>query len=666
MTNEIIEADAPVEAAPSNYGADNIQVLEGLEAVRKRPSMYIGDVGTRGLHHLIWEVVDNSIDEALAGYCDKITVTINADNSITVQDNGRGIPTGINSKTGMSALQMAMTMLHAGGKFDKDTYKVSGGLHGVGVSCVNALSTDLRVEVHREGKIFEQEYKIGIPLYDVRIIGDANDTGTRTHFKPDGSIFTDTIYKYDTIAGRLRELAYLNKGIHIFLNDLRELDEAGEPIRHDDFFSQGGLVEFVEYLDQTRPALDGMKPIYMENTKGSTPVQVALVYNYEAGENVLSYVNNINTHEGGTHVQGFRSALTRVLKNYADKNPGVLPKNSGKVTFSGEDFRKGLTAVISVKVGEPQFEGQTKTKLGNQEVVSAVSQAMADLLETWLEENPKTAQGIVKKVLVSAQARIAADLAYKRIMTERKDFMGGMGLPGKLADCSDTDPERCELYLVEGDSAGGTAKQGRNRAFQAILPLRGKILNVEKAMEHKIYENEEIKNIWTALGVRLEKKDDETVMNLEKLRYHKIIIMTDADVDGSHIRTLILTLFYRNMKALIDNGYIYIAQPPLYLVKKGKEERYCWTEAQREAAVKELAGGGKEENVGVQRYKGLGEMNAEQLWSTTMNPDSRTLKVVTVESAADADHVFSTLMGDEVAPRRDFIERNAKYARVDV
>ncbi|QDK78856.1 DNA topoisomerase (ATP-hydrolyzing) subunit B [Spirosoma sp. KCTC 42546] len=666
MTNEIIEADAPVETALGNYGADNIQVLEGLEAVRKRPSMYIGDVGTRGLHHLIWEVVDNSIDEALAGYCDKITVTINPDNSVTVQDNGRGIPTGINTKMGVSALQMAMTMLHAGGKFDKDTYKVSGGLHGVGVSCVNALSTDLRVEVHREGKIFEQEYKIGIPLYDVRIIGDAEDTGTRTHFKPDATIFTDTVYKYDTVAGRLRELAYLNKGIHIFLNDLRELDEAGEPVRHDDFYSQGGLVEFVEYLDQTRPPLDGMKPIYMENTKGSTPVQVALVYNYEAGENVLSYVNNINTHEGGTHVQGFRSALTRVLKNYADKNPGVLPKNSGKVAFSGEDFRKGLTAVISVKVQEPQFEGQTKTKLGNQEVVSAVSQAMADLLETWLEENPNTAKGIVKKVLVSAQARIAADLAYKRIMTERKDFMGGMGLPGKLADCSDTDPEKCELYLVEGDSAGGTAKQGRNRAFQAILPLRGKILNVEKAMEHKIYENEEIKNIWTALGIRLEKKDDETVMNLEKLRYHKIIIMTDADVDGSHIRTLILTLFYRNMKALIDNGYIYIAQPPLYLIKKGKEERYCWTEAQREAAVKELAAGGKEENVGIQRYKGLGEMNAEQLWSTTMNPDTRTLKVVTVESAADADHVFSTLMGDEVAPRREFIERNAKYARVDV
>ena len=666
MTNELIEADAPVETVLGDYGANNIQVLEGLEAVRKRPAMYIGDVGVRGLHHLIWEVVDNAIDEALAGYCDKITVTINPDNSITVQDNGRGIPTGIHDKMGVSALQVVMTVLHAGGKFDKDTYKVSGGLHGVGVSCVNALSTDLRVEVHRDGKVFEQEYKIGFPQYDVRMIGDANDSGTTVHFKPDDSIFTETVYKYDTVASRLRELAYLNKGIHIFLNDLRELDETGEPVNKDDFYSQGGLVEFVEYLDQTRPALDGMKPVYMENVKGPTPVQVALVYNYEAGENVMSYVNNISTVEGGTHVQGFRSALTRVLKEYADKNPGVLPKNSGKVTFTGEDFRKGLTAVISVKVAEPQFEGQTKTKLGNQDVVSAVSQAMADLLKTWLEENPKTAQGIVKKVLVSAQARIAADLAYKRIMTERKDFMGGMGLPGKLADCSDTDPEKCELYLVEGDSAGGTAKQGRNRAFQAILPLRGKILNVEKAMEHRIYENEEIKNIWTALGIRLEKKDDETVMNLDKLRYHKIIIMTDADVDGSHIRTLILTLFYRNMQALIDNGYIYIAQPPFYLVKKGKEERYCWTEQQREAAVKELAGSGREENVNVQRYKGLGEMNAEQLWSTTMDPGRRTLKLVTVESAADADHVFSTLMGDEVPPRREFIERNAKYARIDV
>ncbi|AQG82271.1 DNA topoisomerase (ATP-hydrolyzing) subunit B [Spirosoma montaniterrae] len=665
MTNELIEEEASVDTTPKAYGADSITVLEGLEAVRKRPAMYIGDVGVKGLHHLIWEVVDNSIDEALAGYCDTIHVTINADNSITVRDNGRGIPTGINTKAGKSALEIAMTVLHAGGKFDKDTYKVSGGLHGVGVSCVNALSTDLRVEVHREGKVFEQEYKIGVPQYDVRVIGDSNETGTITRFKPDGSIFNETVFRYDTVAGRLRELAYLNKGIRIFLKDMRELDENGEPVNQTEFHSQGGLVEFVRYLDETRPSLDGMSPVYMENLKGSTPVQVALVYNYEASENVLSYVNNINTHEGGTHVQGFRSALTRVLKTYADKNADKF-KNLGKLTFTGEDFRKGLTAVVSVKVAEPQFEGQTKTKLGNQEVVSAVSQAMADMLETWLEENPKTAQGIVKKVLVSAQARIAAELAYKRIMADRKDFMSGMGLPGKLADCSDTDPEKCELYLVEGDSAGGTAKQGRNRAFQAILPLRGKILNVEKALEHKIYENEEIKNIWTALGVRLEKKDDETVMNLEKLRYHKIIIMTDADVDGSHIRTLILTLFYRNMKSLIDNGYIYIAQPPLYLVKKGKEERYCWTEQQREVAVKELAGTGREENVNVQRYKGLGEMNAEQLWSTTMNPDTRTLKIVTVESAADADHVFSTLMGDDVAPRRDFIERNAKYARVDV
>ncbi len=669
MTNELIETDIPAEALipnpNGNYGADNIQVLEGLEAVRKRPAMYIGDIGFKGLHHLIWEVVDNSIDEALAGHCDTIRVTINTDNSITVQDNGRGIPTGINTKMGKSALEVVMTVLHAGGKFDKDTYKVSGGLHGVGVSCVNALSTDLRVEVHRDGNIVEQEYKIGIPQYDARIIGQADDHGTTVKFKPDDSIFTETVFRYETVAGRLRELAYLNRGIHIFLTDLRDLNEQGEPINADDFYSQGGLVEFVKYLDQTRAPLDGMSPVYMESNKGSTPVQVALVYNYEAGENVMSYVNNISTHEGGTHVQGFRSALTRVLKNYADKNADKF-KNLGKLTFTGEDFRKGLTAVISVKVQEPQFEGQTKTKLGNQEVVSAVSQTMAALLESWLEENPKTAQGIVKKVLVSAQARIAAEQAYKRIMVQRSDFMGGAGLPGKLADCSDTDPEKCEIYLVEGDSAGGTAKQGRNRAFQAILPLRGKILNVEKALEHKIYENEEIKNIWTALGIRLEKKDDETVMNLEKLRYHKVIIMTDADVDGSHIRTLILTLFFRNMKALIDNGNIYIAQPPLYLLKKGKEERYCWTEQQREQAVKDLAGTGREESVHVQRYKGLGEMNAEQLWSTTMDPDRRSLKLVTIESAADADHVFSTLMGDDVAPRRDFIERNAKYARVDV
>ena len=668
MTNEVVDADIQEVADPSrgNYGSDNIQVLEGLEAVRKRPSMYIGDVGVKGLHHLIWEVVDNAIDEAMAGYCDTITVVINPDNSITVRDNGRGIPVGLNKQTGRDSLEVVMTVLHAGGKFDKDTYKVSGGLHGVGVSCVNALSTMLRVEVHRDGKAYEQEYHIGQPQYDVRQIGTADDTGTTVHFKPDTSIFADITYRYDTVAGRLRELAYLNKGIHISLADLRELDEQGQPIFTTAFHSEGGLSEFVKYLDESRPALDNMEPIYMESEKGSTPAQVAMVYNLEAGENVQSYVNNINTHEGGTHVQGFRSAITRVFGKYLERNPALIPKNANKVKFEGGDFRKGLTAVVSVKVQEPQFEGQTKGKLGNQEVVSAVSQIVGEMLERWLEENPKKAQAIVRKVLISAQARIAADLAYSRIMTDRKDFMGGAGLPGKLADCSDTDPRNCELYLVEGDSAGGSAKQGRNRAYQAILPLRGKILNVEKAMEHKIYENEEIKNIWTALGIRLEKLGDETVMNLEKLRYHKIIIMTDADVDGSHIRTLLLTLFFRNMRALIENGYLYIAQPPFYLVKKGKEERYCWTEAQREVAVRELAGSGREENVHIQRYKGLGEMNAEQLWETTMDPSRRTLKRVTIESAADADHVFSMLMGDEVPPRRDFIERNAKYAKVDV
>ncbi len=672
MTNELIDEDVLTEPAPtpknSNYGADNITALEGLEAVRVRPAMYIGDVGRRGLHHLIWEVVDNAIDEALAGYCDTIRVTINPGDSITVQDNGRGIPVGMHTKLQKSALEVVMTVLHAGGKFDKDTYKVSGGLHGVGVSCVNALSTHLHVVVHREGHIFEQEYNIGRPLYPVRQVGDANDTGTTVTFQPDLSIFTEGVYQYDTVAGRLRELSFLNKGITIYLQDRRELTDDGEPITQNVFHSQGGLSEFVKYLDQNRPALDGMEPIVMENEKVNTPVQVAMVYNYEAGDNVISFVNNITTKEGGTHVQGFKFALTRVFGKYLERNPQLIPKNANKVVFTGDDYRKGLTAVVSVKVAEPQFEGQTKGKLGNQELVSAVSQTVGDLLDTWLEENPRLAQNIIKKILVSAQARIAADLAYKRVLTDRKDFMGGMGLPGKLADCSDTDPRVCELYLVEGDSAGGTAKQGRNRAFQAILPLRGKILNVEKAMEHRIYENEEIKNIWTALGVRLEKDKEtgDTVMNLEKLRYHKIIIMTDADVDGSHIRTLILTLFYRNMKQLIDGGYIYIAQPPFYLVKKGKEERYCWTEAQREVAVRELAGSGREESVNVQRYKGLGEMNAEQLWSTTMDPERRSLKQVTVESAADADHVFSTLMGDDVAPRREFIERNAKYAKVDV
>lgn len=666
MTNELVDAAILPDGdeARSHYDADNIQVLEGLEAVRKRPSMYIGDVGIRGLHHLIWEVVDNSIDEALAGYCDTIHVTINTDNSITVQDNGRGIPTGINAKMGKSALEVVMTVLHAGGKFDKDTYKVSGGLHGVGVSCVNALSTHLRVEVRREGHIFEQEYNIGYPLYPVRQIGDADDSGTTVTFKPDESIFTDTTYKFDTVAGRLRELAFLNKGIRITLTDQRDLNEAGDAA-YKEFYSEGGLVEFVKYLDESRAPLAGMQPMYMESEKGPIPVQVAMVYNQEAAENISSYVNNISTVDG-THVQGFRAAITRVLKRYAEEN-NLIAKKNGKIEFNPSDFRKGLTAVISVKIGEPQFEGQTKSKLGNQEAVTAVSSVVGDILKTWLEEHPREAKFIVEKVLLSAQARIAADAIYQKTIG-RKDVMSGLGMPGKLADCSDTDPERCEIYLVEGDSAGGSAKQGRNRAFQAILPLRGKILNVEKAMEHKIYENEEIKNIITALGIRFEKDKDtgDLKMNLDKIRYHKVIIMTDADVDGSHIRTLILTLFFRNMRSLIESGYLYIAQPPFYLVKKGKEERYCWNEQEREAAVKELAGKGNEGSVGIQRYKGLGEMNPEQLWTTTMDPDKRSLKLVTIESAAEADHVFSMLMGDEVAPRRDFIERNARYARVDV
>jgi DNA gyrase subunit B len=652
------EIQEPLDNSRANYGADNIQVLEGLEAVRKRPSMYIGDTGVKGLHHLIWEVVDNSIDEALAGHCDTIDVTINEDNSITVADNGRGIPTGMHTKEKKSALEVVMTVLHAGGKFDKDTYKVSGGLHGVGVSCVNALSTDLKVTVHREGKIFQQEYKIGVPQYPVKEIGVTDRTGTTVHFKPDDTIFSVTEYKYETVAGRLRELSFLNAGIKIFLKDLRDLDENGAP-KSDDFFSEGGLSEFVTYLDSTREKLIP-EPIYMEGDKNGVPVQVAMMYNTSYSENVVSYVNNINTIEGGTHVAGFRGALTRTLKNYADKS-GALDKL--KIDIAGDDFREGLTAVISVKVAEPQFEGQTKTKLGNGEVSGAVSAAMSDMLETWLEEHPKEARQIVAKVILAAQARHAARKA--REMVQRKTVLGGNSLPGKLADCSDSDPVGCELYLVEGDSAGGTAKQGRNRAYQAILPLRGKILNVEKAQEYKIYENEEIKNMITALGVSFGKDGDERALNIEKLRYHKIIIMTDADVDGSHIRTLILTFFFRYMKDLVDNGYIYIAQPPLYLVKRGQQSRYCWTEQQRDVAVREL-GGDKESAVGVQRYKGLGEMNAEQLWETTMNPETRTLKQVNIESAAEADHLFSMLMGDEVAPRRDFIEKNAKYAKVDV
>ncbi|PWK27978.1 DNA gyrase subunit B [Arcicella aurantiaca] len=653
------EFQEPEENSKANYGADNIQVLEGLEAVRKRPSMYIGDTGIKGLHHLIWEVVDNSIDEALAGHCDTISVTINTDNSITVEDNGRGIPTGMHTKEKKSALEVVMTVLHAGGKFDKDTYKVSGGLHGVGVSCVNALSTDLKVTVYREGKIFQQEYKIGVPQYPVKEVGTTERHGTTVHFKPDETIFSVSEYKYDTVAGRLRELSFLNAGIKINLKDLRELDEKGEP-KTDLFFSEGGLSEFVMYLDATRDKIIEA-PIYMEGDKNGVPVQVAMMYNTSYSENVVSYVNNINTIEGGTHVAGFRGALTRTLKNYADKS-GALDKL--KIDIVGDDFREGLTAVISVKVAEPQFEGQTKTKLGNGEVSGAVSAAMSDMLESWLEEHPKEARQIVAKVILAAQARHAARKA--REMVQRKTVLGGNSLPGKLADCSDSDPTICELYLVEGDSAGGTAKQGRNRAYQAILPLRGKILNVEKAQEYKIYESEEIKNMITALGVSFGKDGDERALNTDKLRYHKVIIMTDADVDGSHIRTLILTFFFRYMKELLDNGYIYIAQPPLYQVKKGQQMEYCWTEQQRELAVKRLAGGGREDSVGIQRYKGLGEMNAEQLWETTMNPDTRTLKQVTVESAVEADHLFSMLMGDEVPPRRDFIEKNAKYAKIDV
>ncbi len=643
---------------PADYSASNIQVLEGLEAVRKRPAMYIGDVSSKGLHHLIWEVVDNSIDEALAGYCDEISVTVNEDNSILVEDNGRGIPTDMHEKEKRSALEVVMTVLHAGGKFDKNTYKVSGGLHGVGVSCVNALSEVLQATVYRDGKIWEQEYHRGIPQYPVRVAGESDRRGTTVRFLPDKEIFTVSEYNYETIAARLRELAFLNPGIRIFLKDLREKDDEGNP-RHSEFFSEGGLREFVSYIDSTREKLIA-EPIYISNDKGDIPVEVALSYNTSFSENLVSYVNNINTHEGGTHVAGFRRALTRTLKNYADKS-GLLEKV--KIEISGDDFREGLTAVISVKVAEPQFEGQTKTKLGNSDAMGAVDQSVGEVLQYYLEEHPREAKLIVSKVILAAQARHAARKA--REMVQRKNVLTGTGLPGKLADCSSTDPGICELYLVEGDSAGGSAKQGRDRNFQAILPLRGKILNVEKAQEHKIYDNEEIKNIITALGVSFGTAEDDKALNMTKLRYHKVIIMTDADVDGSHIRTLILTFFFRYMRDLIESGYVYIALPPLYLVKKGKEERYCWTEEERDALVKEL-GGGKDESVNLQRYKGLGEMNPEQLWSTTMDPARRTLKQVTIESAAEADHLFSMLMGDEVAPRREFIEKNAKYARIDI
>lgn len=643
----------------NEYAADNIQVLEGLEAVRKRPAMYIGDVGVKGLHHLVYEVVDNSIDEALAGHCDTISVLINEGDSITVRDNGRGIPTAMHSKEKKSALEVVMTVLHAGGKFDKDTYKVSGGLHGVGVSCVNALSTELKAVVHREGKIFQQEYNIGKPQYDVKVVGETNETGTEVTFQPDPNIFETTKYNYDTLAARMRELAFLNKGITITLTDLRNKDEEGNHIS-EKFHSEGGLKEFAAYLDRNRESLVG-EVIYFEGEKDGIPVEVALTYNTSYTENIQAYVNNINTHEGGTHLSGFRRGLTNTLKKYATDS-GMLAKE--KVEIEGDDFREGLTAVVSVKVAEPQFEGQTKTKLGNREVTAPVSQSVSEMLSVYLEEHPNDAKTIVQKVVLAAKARQAARKA--REMVQRKSVMSGSGLPGKLADCSSKDPAESELYLVEGDSAGGTAKQGRDRNFQAIMPLRGKILNVEKAMQHKIFENEEIKNIYTALGVRVGTEDDSKALNMEKLRYHKVIIMCDADVDGSHIETLILTFFFRYMKEMIEKGYIYIATPPLYQVKKGAKSDYAWNDDQRDRLIMEMKGSGTESSVNVQRYKGLGEMNAEQLWDTTMNPENRTLRQVTIENAAECDQVFSMLMGDEVPPRREFIERNAKYANIDV
>ena len=650
--------DPATKKKNQEYSADSIQVLEGLEAVRKRPAMYIGDIGFKGLHHLVYEVVDNSIDEAMAGYCKTIDVTILPGNSIHVRDDGRGIPTDMMPKEKKSALEVVMTVLHAGGKFDKDSYKVSGGLHGVGVSCVNALSTHLKVEVHREGKIFVQEYEKGIPLYPVKEIGESTRTGTEVTFIPDNTIFITSDYHFDVLATRLRELSFLNKGVRLNITDKRQPDAEGN-FASNSFYSEGGLREFVLYLDENREKLTA-NPIYMEGERSGVPVEVAMQYNTGFNENIYSYVNNINTHEGGTHLAGFRRALTRTLKSYADKS-GLFEKL--KLEISGDDFREGITAIISVKVAEPQFEGQTKTKLGNNEVMGAVDQAVSEMLANYLEENPREARMIVDKVILAATARHAARKA--RELVQRKNVLTGSGLPGKLSDCSDSDPEACELYLVEGDSAGGTAKQGRDRRFQAILPLRGKILNVEKAMEYRIYENEEIRNIYTALGVFKDENKEGRPLNMDKLRYHKIVIMTDADVDGSHITTLILTFFFRHLKELVDGGYLYIATPPLYLVKKGKEQIYAWTDEQRLAAVKQLAGEGKEESVGIQRYKGLGEMNAEQLWQTTMNPSTRTFRQVTIDSAVEADRVFSMLMGDDVPPRRDFIEKNSKYAKID-
>lgn len=646
------------EKTNKEYSADSIQVLEGLEAVRMRPSMYIGDVNSRGLHHLVYEVVDNSIDEALAGYCSHIQVFINEDNSITVRDNGRGIPTARHSKENRSALEVVLTVLHAGGKFDKDSYKVSGGLHGVGVSCVNALSTKLIAEIHRDGKIWKQEFCKGVPAEDVRIVGETDRTGTTITFKPDDSIFYVTEYKYDILSARLRELAYLNKGIRLSITDRREIDpETNEP-RHEVFYSEKGLSEFVEYIDNNREKLiDETIAISME--KNGIPMEVALHYNTGFTENVFSYVNNINTIEGGTHLAGFKRALTSTLKTYAEGH-NMLSKL--KFDINSDDFREGLTAVVSVKVQEPQFEGQTKTKLGNTEVGSAVSQAVSIMLTNYLEEHPKDAKAIVDKVILAATARHAARKA--REMVQRKTVLSGSGLPGKLADCSDNNPENCEIFLVEGDSAGGTAKQGRDRKFQAILPLRGKILNVEKAMQHRVFESEEIKIIFQALGITIGTLEDSKEVNLEKIRYHKIIIMADADVDGAHIATLIMTLFFRYMKTVIEHGYLYIATPPLYSVKKGKDQRYCWTEEQRLQLIQEM-GNGKESSLHIQRYKGLGEMTAQQLWDTTMSPEVRTLRQVTIENAAEADRIFSMLMGDDVPPRRQFIEQNATYATID-
>jgi len=659
MTEEL---QAQRDLQEKGYGADSIQVLEGLEAVRKRPAMYIGDIGVKGLHHLVYEVVDNSIDEALAGYCKNILVTIHEDNSISVSDDGRGIPTGIMKKEGVSALQIVMTVLHAGGKFDKNTYKVSGGLHGVGVSCVNALSSTLHATVYREGKIFEQEYHEGFPAYQVREIGTSDRTGTTIHFWPDGTIFQTLVYNREILEVRLRELSYLNKKISITINDLREKDEEGNTYSKN-FYSEGGIVEFVEMLDRNgkrNPLIP--KTLYVEahDVASNVAVDVALTYNDDFKEHIFSYVNNINTIEGGTHVTGFRQAITRVFKTYGDKQ-GLFEK--AKVEVEGDDFREGLTAIISVKVPEPQFEGQTKTKLGNSEVSGIVQTSVGRALEAYLEENPREAKNIISKVILAAQARVAAKKA--REMVQRKTVLSGSGLPGKLADCSERDPEKCELYLVEGDSAGGTAKQGRERSYQAILPLRGKILNVEKAMEHKIYENEEIRNIFTAMGVSVGTAEDPKALNLAKLRYHKLIIMTDADVDGSHIATLILTFVFRYMKELVEQGYVYIAQPPLYLVKKGKEQEYAYSEEQRKMLIEKLSGG-KEDSVNIQRYKGLGEMNASQLWETTMDPARRTLKKVSIDNIINADETFSMLMGDEVAPRREFIETHAKYAKIDV